>query len=260
MKNHFIFSWAGNKRNEVEQIFELLSFDGIDTIIEPYMGTSAISYFISTKYPKKFKYILNDNDKNLVELYKIMTEKQKSKKLNETINVMVKKFNSMKTDETRKKYYKEIIETNDINAYLFTHKWHSIRNGLCPLIERTKELKHFDMSEYPIHSFMNSEKVSVTNDDAVGVIEKYKDSEKCLIIIDPPYIQTCNDFYADKNLNVYEWLYHNNINKWNCKPILILENIWINKLLFQENTISEPYGKTYQCSKKKTEHIIITKK
>ena len=260
MKNHFIFSWAGNKRNEVEQIFELLNFDGIDTIIEPYMGTSAISYFISTKYPKKFKYILNDNDKHLVELYKIMTSKEKSNKLNETMNATVKKFNSMKTDEERKKYYKEIFETNDVNSYVFTHKWHTIRHGICPLIERTKELKPFDIREYSIFNFMNSEQVSVTSDDAVGVIEKYKDNEKCLIIIDPPYIQTYNGFYNDASLNVYEWLYHNNINKWKSTPILILENIWINKLLFQENTISEPYGKTYQGSKKKTEHIIITKK
>ena len=68
MKNHFIFSYAGNKRNEVEQIFDKIDLKDIDTIIEPFCGSSAMSYYLSTLYPKKFKYILNDNSK---EIYNI---------------------------------------------------------------------------------------------------------------------------------------------------------------------------------------------
>lgn len=42
MKNHFIFSYAGNKRNEAENIAEKINFDNITTIIEPFCGSAAI--------------------------------------------------------------------------------------------------------------------------------------------------------------------------------------------------------------------------
>ena len=56
MKNHFITKYAGNKRCEVENLFDILNFDEIDTIIEPCCGSSAVSFYISTQYPRKFKY------------------------------------------------------------------------------------------------------------------------------------------------------------------------------------------------------------
>jgi hypothetical protein len=37
MKNHFYYPYSGNKRNEVKEIYNALSFDGITTIIEPYI-------------------------------------------------------------------------------------------------------------------------------------------------------------------------------------------------------------------------------
>ena len=74
MKNHFITSYAGNKREECEEIYRICNFDGITTIVEPFCGSSAISYYISLHYPSKFKYILNDNNKFLIELYKIMKD------------------------------------------------------------------------------------------------------------------------------------------------------------------------------------------
>ena len=73
MKNHFLFPYTGNKRNEVETIYNKIKNEitGIDTIVEPFCGSSAFSFYLSTLYPNKFKYILNDNDKNLIELYHI---------------------------------------------------------------------------------------------------------------------------------------------------------------------------------------------
>jgi len=44
MKNHFIFSYSGNKRDEVKGIYDLLDLKNVETIIEPCCGTSAFSY------------------------------------------------------------------------------------------------------------------------------------------------------------------------------------------------------------------------
>ena len=76
MKNHFFFPYVGNKRNEVGNILsyiESCNFNNIETIVEPFYGTSALSYYISTKYPNKFNYVLNDLDENLITLYKLVS-------------------------------------------------------------------------------------------------------------------------------------------------------------------------------------------
>ena len=81
MKNHYLISYAGNKRQEVENIYNysktLLNNNVIDTIAELFCGSQAFSYYISTLYPKKFKYILNDNDIFLKELYEIFKDDKK---------------------------------------------------------------------------------------------------------------------------------------------------------------------------------------
>ena len=65
-------------------------------------------------------------------------------------------------------------------------------------------------------------------DDAINVYERFKNKKKCIITMDPPYINaTCTDFYYDHNMNIYEYLYNNNITKENARIYLILENIWI---------------------------------
>ena len=69
MKNHFIIPYFGNKRMEVENLYNVIKdkLDEVDIIIEPFCGSSAMSYYISTQHPKKIKYILNDNNKKLIE-------------------------------------------------------------------------------------------------------------------------------------------------------------------------------------------------
>ena len=76
--------------------------------------------------------------------------------------------------------------------------------------------------------------------------------------MDPPYLNACNDFYNDSHVNIYEYLFNNNILNDKAKIYLILENIWVIKLLFKGLGIIE-YEKQYQSlKKKKTIHILIS--
>ena len=71
MKNHFFYPYVGNKREEVEHIYNLLDFNNINTIVEPFCGSCAVSYFIwSQNKDKNYKYILNYLDSNLINLLK----------------------------------------------------------------------------------------------------------------------------------------------------------------------------------------------
>ena len=54
MANHFIYSYNGNKRNEFKYLNNVIDdIDNYDTIIEPFCGSSAISFNIWLKYPNK---------------------------------------------------------------------------------------------------------------------------------------------------------------------------------------------------------------
>ena len=38
--------------------------------------------------------------------------------------------------------------------------------------------------------------------------------DKSLMIMDPPYLKACNDFYLDSKVHIYEHLYKNDIIKY----------------------------------------------
>ena len=83
MKNHFFYPYFGNKREEVEHICNLLDLNNIDTIVEPFCGSCAVSYYLWTQNKdKKYKYILNDLDGNLINLLKVL----------ETVNIKILKM------------------------------------------------------------------------------------------------------------------------------------------------------------------------
>jgi len=131
MNNHFFFSYAGNKRQEIKIIYDEIepSLKDVKTIIEPYCGTSAMSYYISTKHPKEYKYILNDNNKMLIMLYKLVQEGTKEKEVEDKINKYIIKFNECKTNEERKIYYNSILKDNGcICSYIFINKYYRYSN------------------------------------------------------------------------------------------------------------------------------------
>jgi hypothetical protein len=57
MKNHFFFSYVGNKREEVEHIYNLLDLNNINTIVEPFCGSCAVSYYIWSQNKDKNSYV-----------------------------------------------------------------------------------------------------------------------------------------------------------------------------------------------------------
>lgn len=244
MKNHFIFGYAGNKRDEVEKIYSEIDFTNVKHIIEPFSGTCALSYYISTLHPKTFTYHINDNNKCLIELYNILKSKTKTNKLNKDFNKLAKILN--------KDIYNK-LDFNSLMGFLIHSKFYSIRPGLFRLDYKYKEI---DFNLYPIVNFLRSEKVIITSIDGCELLQKYINNKNCFIFLDPPYLMSCNDFYLSPTVNIYEFMCINDIDLYNCKFITVLEDNWIIKLLFKNKIIIE-YDKLYQTSKKKTKHLLI---
>ena len=70
--SHFIFPYAGNKRNEYKHFKDYINYDGIKNIVEPFCGTSSISFNIWLEHKDRFNYYLNDNSELIYETYLLM--------------------------------------------------------------------------------------------------------------------------------------------------------------------------------------------
>jgi site-specific DNA-adenine methylase len=253
MRNHFFFGYAGNKREEVERIFNLLKLSNIKIIIEPFCGTCALSYYISLQSPKKYKYIINDNDKKLIELFKLAQNKKK-------FDIFIKKINSLCFDKDNnfidKPTYLKIVKEDNLEGYFISQKFKTIRNGMYPSNRKMTPIKE----DCPFVKFLREEDVEILNLGATEVIDKYINKKEAFLFLDPPYLSSCNDFYLNKDVNIYEYIYKIKDSLLTLKStiLLCLEDIWIIRLLF--DNLKEcfiTYDKIYQVSKKKTTHIII---
>ena len=258
MKNHFIIGYGGNKRMECDKIYSLLDenkiLDNKEYIIEPFCGTSAISVYISMKHPKKYKYILNDNNKYLIELYKIMSDDEQLKLFIEKINMLCFNDKNIREDKfINKDEYLTLINKDDIYGWFIASKYYKIVARLYPdNTRKVKKLNYEDIIKLGIIKFLKEEDIKFYNTSGIEIIEKYED-DKNLLILDPPYLQLDNSFYKEPKFNIYEYLYHNKTIK---NVIAILNKCWINDIIFSKyKKIS--YEKLYQTSKKKTIHNIF---
>lgn len=252
LNNIFYMPYPGNKRNEIKQFYNFLNFEGIDTIIEPYAGTSVISYYIASLHPN-IKVILNDNNPYIKEIYDIINDDDK-------VEQFETKFNEIKNTITTKEAYDNVIKNKDIYGWLIGNKYFNMRPNLCPIGHRGNNTlqKLFKFRDYKIFDFYRNPNVSFTCQDAISVYENYKNNVNHMIIMDPPYIAACNSFYLDDSMNIYEHLNDNNITNEKAKIYLILENQWIIKLLFRTNNTLFQYDKQYALSKRKTTHLLIS--
>lgn len=259
MKNHYFTAYVGNKRKEIKDILPFINLDNITTILEPFAGSSAMSYYISTQYPNKFKYILNDNDKINYDLYNISRDTERTENFNNQINKLIDEFNKYTDDVNRKIFYNS-IDTKTLEGYIFKQKYYSIRMGLYPMMTRIKQIKPYDLKDYPIYNFYNNEDITYENMDGIEFINKYNHDDDKLFLLDPPYLASCNDFYNNSDCNIYEWVFHNKTSLLDSKNkiIFILENMWIIKLLLNDFKILFEYDKYYDISHKKTTHIIYS--
>lgn len=253
MSSHFIFSYLGNKRNEYKELKKYLELDNIKNIIEPFCGSSAISFNLWLEYGNKFNYYLNDNSPELINVYNLMKEK--------TPDEILKNLNEVRSRIKDKETFNEIYKNKDKNIYeiITIRKVSAFRVGLFDEKRYNKDLK-FKMTPTQLKfiEFVKSPNVFISCDDWFKIFDVYKDDKESLIFFDPPYLVSYNSFYEDKTLNVYEYFFNNDIENFKSKIILILEDIWIIKLLFKNKKILSIYGKKYEITKTKTNHIIIS--
>ena len=180
-------------------------------------------------------------------LYDIMKDEKKT-------DDFLKKVNDILKDDLSKEKYKTIIKDKNIIGWFIARKIYSIRPGLYDLDYKYKKDIVFDA---PIVNFLRTENVILTCKDSIKLYNEHTENKESFIFMDPPYLQSCNDFYTDeKNFNIYEHVSNNNFENKPAYIAFCLENNWIIKLLFKgKNNIT--YDKKYETTKKLITHIII---
>lgn len=259
MKNHFFIGYFGNKRNEVEKIYNEIKDKLIDKeiIIEPFCGSSALSYYIwLNNKDKNYQYILNDNNIFIYQLYLLSKDEEKYNIFIDELKIM---FNDCKNKEDYLKIAKKAKDEEDLKSYIYINKIYNIRPGLYPTTREFKVDRIEGMRKVPILDFIRNANIKFTNMDCLDIYNEYKSNNKAFIFLDPPYINAENGFYKNPTFNIYEYICNNEIEKEKAYIVLCLENNWIIKLLFK-NKKSVCYDKRYETTKKITTHIIILNK
>ena len=259
MKNHFVFSYIGNKREEVEKIYKCVEdkLENIETIIEPFCGSSAFSYYVSTLHPKRFKYILNDLHPFLIELYRTLQDEQKTFEMIRDLKLLYHTHDKI--------LYKSICKytkNKTFLGYVLAHCSHSIIPGLFDI--RTTDInkihaKMDKMLNAPILHFLRTEDITFLNTDGFEVYKEKAKDESCLLFLDPTYLISDNTQYDCNSQDLYKYLFYNNIKNEIAFVVLCLEYSWIIELLFPNPT--DVYEKRYRSHKgNTTRHGIMINK
>ena len=259
-------TYFGSKRKEIKDIYKYTDFKNITTIIEPFCGSCAISYYISTLHPKQYKYILNDNNEYLKDLFEIMKSDEKIKEFEKNIlNIHFQIMDETLSDAEQVKKYNEITRQKNIYSWFYMNKAYRIRPGLFDITKKRFNPDKFSLKSSAIYNFFNTENIEFTTEDGKDCYDKYKNNIKNAIFIDPPYLDASNGYYKKTHINIYEYLYENDIKNEKAFIMLILADKWFIKLLFKDD-IKYSYIKKYDATNVKTlnknivNHLIITNK
>lgn len=250
---NFYFAYVGNKRVDYKHIEKYIHLENIKVVIEPCCGTCAISYNIWQKN-KNMKFILNDNDKQLINFITYIRE-HKQDAINE-LNKYMDMIGIPSEDE-----YKKLIKEDTLFAYYVKCKYYNFRIGIYPknntetIFKRRLDYKYDTINDF----FMNAD-IEFSCDEGINIIEKYKNRPDCMIYIDPPYIISETKFYNDNSMNVYKYLYEAKIKQCDAVIYIHIEKNWILSLLFSDLFCIE-FDKTYNnINKRKTTLVLMSNK
>lgn len=251
----FYFSHLGNKRKELDYIFKFVDISKYSIIVEPFGGTCVFSrkyYEMTKKNNKKVKFIINDNDKDL-SFFCNNFYKNDDKIINDALEE-IKKINNDKNK------YLEFIKNkpllNDdkfLKWYLIYRTYYTLRHGMFPNERKPPKYINLKKNKKEINEFFKN--TFYNNDDFKKHLEKYKNNEKALIFLDPPYIESCNDLYKNPTID-WEYLY-NFFNSCKCRFIMVVNYNFFMRLAFKDY-YKEIYGKKYEMSKRNDTHAIYS--
>jgi site-specific DNA-adenine methylase len=254
MKNHFFFPYSGNKRQEVERLYDTFKdrIDDIKTIIEPYCGSCAFSYYVWTQNKDKdIKYVLNDMDFHLIELLRMAKDRpDELQMINEDIN----EFCSTMTKETY-----NFKKKDGVAGYILGNLYCGMRVGLYPSRDRAR-VGHRNILNCPFMDFLQNANIEISEKDGLDLVKEYVDDKHTMLFLDPPYILGCNAMYKTKSTDIYKFFSKHDLKAFQCHMLICLELNFVTELIFDIED-ANIYDKRYEGTQHlKTKHFIYYNK
>lgn len=260
--NTFYFQYKGNKRNEIIYIKDLLENLEYEIFVEPFGGTCALSRYINENYKDKDIYI-NDINKDLCYFSNNFYNHQDEVILN--IKTVIE---SIKDEQDYKNYYKKAIKRNIENCSDVDYLTFILFEKSCFRINPG----HFYREQVPKFIVLSKVKQKLNdffikhyyyNHDYKETFEKFKNNEKALLFLDPPYVNSDVCDYDNNNKNQYSNMWEDIYDLFEnskCKIIMIVNNNFFMRKVFNK-WFYNSYEKAYRAHRsRKTIHNIFLKK
>lgn len=248
MNTQFILNYQGTKFKETSEI-DHIDFDNYETIIEPFGGSFGFSrYLWEIKNMKDKKYIILDNNKELIDFYNFLKETDIEKFLNDYANInttLLEKFKhgndkTMVIKKPTLEYIKKNIECPHMRFVLQTN----IDNRFVSRVCNKENSKFYDMIKETtfIHSTFQDYDLSKYN------------PQTTLIYFDPPYLGENNVWYSD--IKLADKMYEKMITTFNNNYCLFVHsyNFFIN-YVFDDYKYYE-YDKKYGNTRRIVKHVV----
>ncbi len=267
---NFYFPYTGNKRGENKHLDEILNplliTDTIKYIVEPFCGTASFSFQVFQKYGNKFKYVLNDINPRLMEMYKFI-QKNGCKPLFDFVNEKVEELLKSQSTEDFKKLTAK--KDDDIFHFFFYNRVYTHYKGKLYFNGGTRKLGNYDYKKWKERDeFIRVAELSQQSHDTF--LEPWKNRDDVLVYCDPPYFQSVNNYYWETRektdtdgkiidyttvwTDLYEFM------RQETPTILVTNYVSILHFIFAEY-FQKKYPKRYmwantQRKKKCTEHVV----
>lgn len=253
MNSQFILNYTGSKYKETKEL-DNINFDKYDTIIECFGGSYGFSrYLYKMRNYKNKKYIIYDNNKELIEFYLYIQNLIKNDKLHDFLieyhkeldylieNYRYKDSNRRLRGTEAKKY---LINIEDKNILLMI-KNNCFRGSYIDVVYKNKLDKDF------LDMFNN---ITFIYSDIINIDFTIYDKDKTLIYLDPPYLLEDNSFYKEiENIRIF---YETIINLFKTnKTIFIHSYNYLLDYVFKNYNYMN-YEKKYRMSNKISNHIV----
>ncbi len=275
--SNFYFCYGGNKRRDIKFFKDYIKLDDVETIIEPFCGSCAFSYYCFTKLNFNKFFEMNDIDEYLINFLNNIKNKTSSI-FNEIIDFLKKNNELINND---KNFFSKYMHNNkDHSTFLnyWLYKAYIRKVGtITPFYKNNKInvsekiIKKFFESRQKLDLFFCNKNINYTCNDYILTFEKFKNDKNAFLFLDPPYLSSDNSYYysfggqtedktEDNFIFDHTKIYidiMNFLKICKCKVLLIINKNAINEYIFNEFVKGE-YIKIYQLTKKKTYHLIIS--
>jgi site-specific DNA-adenine methylase len=254
--NHFYFPYLGNKFHEskeqkLDPFIEKLknTTPPLEYIVEPFCGIFGFSrYCFDSMFFPNAKYFLADIDKTLIDFT------NECKGCNQIIYDLKQIRLDNKTEPAAMKAVFDKYPRLDYAKKLIR----MLVAGTRGYPTRDKSFKKYDYTK--LNNFINANPLVLQ--DYTKTLEQFKNNERALVYLDPPYFRSFNSDYktfTKDKIDISKLMIDilDFIQSCKCKVMFIINDDPIIKRLFKDY-VKGTYEKMYAIQKKKGNHLIIT--